>query len=70
MPIITDETVLSLARGAAFSSRADHSYLPQTTEERDAFVPHDWVLKAIRQVQAWAYEQGRQDQRNDAQRQQ
>lgn len=70
MPAFTDETIKALCKAAAFSSRADHSYLPQTEEERATFEPHDWVVKAVRQAYAWAYEQGRKDQQIDAQRQQ
>lgn len=69
MPRIADENLITIARASAFVDRGEHTYLPQTLEEREAFQPHGWVLKALRQTMAMAYEQGRLDQQVDAQRQ-
>lgn len=44
-----------VARDEALFSQEDHSYLPKTPEQADSFVPHEWVLEAMRH----AYSLGR-----------
>jgi len=39
---------LRIARKAAFESAGIYSYLPTTEEEAEYFIPHFWVLKAMK----------------------
>ena len=48
--------LLSVARDEALLSEEDHDYLPKTPEQADVFLPHEWVLEAMRR----AYSFGRQ----------
>ena len=48
--------LLNVARDEALIAYADHDYLPKTTEQADVFLPHEWVLEAMRR----AYSLGRQ----------
>lgn len=41
------EDVIEFLRMMALFSREDHDYLPQTAEEAEVFVPHEWVIAAV-----------------------
>lgn len=45
----------SVARDEALLSQEGHTYLPKTPDEAARFVPHEWVLEAMRR----AYVMGR-----------
>ncbi|MEN5207989.1 hypothetical protein ABE493_07685 [Stenotrophomonas terrae] len=44
---IAREHALNIARIAAFAHCSDHTYLPQSREIVDTWLPHEWVLTAI-----------------------
>lgn len=52
-----EDRLLHMARTSAFMHRGDHGYLPGTHDEAAKFVPHEWVLHAMKR----AYEAGKKD---------
>ncbi len=41
------DLAIELARRVAFTRRAEHGYLPQTSNDAAMWMPHDWVIDAI-----------------------
>lgn len=41
------EKAISLAKAVAYEHRTENSYLPQSEDEVNDFVPHEWVVDAI-----------------------
>ena len=42
--------LLSVARDEALLSEEGHAYLPKTPEDAAAFLPHEWVMEAMRRA--------------------
>lgn len=47
---MTREDAIALARVYARTSAERHSYLPTTKEEAETWMPHEWVVEAIQDV--------------------
>lgn len=51
------EAVIEVARACAYAKHDDHSYLPQTIAEAREWMPHEWVIEAIRWQQPAAVDE-------------
>ncbi len=46
----TDINVEQIIKNVAYNHRYDHGYLPQTKEQIEDFIPHEWVVSAANAV--------------------